>query len=155
LFQADAGALLRRLATQLRPGGIMVFHEPDWSFVRSEPVVPTYDRCCRWVIEAFARAGTTTNMSARLHRAFVSAGLGPPTMRMHTHIGDAVGAAEWLRVAADLAIVLAPTIEQHGIATAAEIGGDTLAERLIQEVRAGGGIVVGRAEVGAWARVPA
>jgi SAM-dependent methyltransferase len=150
--QADPGAMLRKLAKHLRPGGVIVFHEMDWSFVRSEPPAPTYDRCCRWIIDSFDRAGTTTNMSARLHRAFVSAGLPPPAMRMQTVIGDAVTAADWLRGAAELAIVLAPTMEQHGVATAAEIGVDTLSDRLIQEVTAGGGIVVGRADVGAWVR---
>ncbi len=151
--QADPGAMLRKLARHLRPGGAIVFHEMDWSFVRSEPPAPTYDRCCRWIIDSFDRSGTGTNMSARLHRAFIGAGLLPPAMRMQTVIGDAVSAAEWLRAAAELAIVLAPTMEQHGVATAAEIGSDTLADRVVQEVAAGGGIVIGRAEIGAWARV--
>src|SRR5215470_16314891 len=48
--QADAGDMLRRLARHLRPGGVIVFQEPDWSFVRSVPPSPTYDRCCRWVV---------------------------------------------------------------------------------------------------------
>jgi hypothetical protein len=68
--QADPGAMLRMLAKHLRPGGVIVFHEPDWSFVRSEPAIPAYDRCCRWIIEACERAGTSiVNMSARLQRA--------------------------------------------------------------------------------------
>jgi len=153
LFQTDAGDMLRRLAKQLRPGGIIVFHEPDWSFVRSEPAVPTYDRCCQWIVEAFDRAGTSTNMSAKLRHAFVSAGLPAPTMRMQAVIGDATSAAEWLRAVAELAIVLAPTMEQQGVATAAEIGSDTLADRLVREVAAAGAIVIGRAEIGAWVRV--
>jgi 2-polyprenyl-3-methyl-5-hydroxy-6-metoxy-1,4-benzoquinol methylase len=153
LFQADASDMLRRLAKQLRPGGIIVFHEPDWTFVRSVPAAPVYDRCCQWITEAFDRAGTSTNMSAKLHGAFVSAGLPPPTMRMRVAIGDAASAADWLRAVAELAIVLAPTMEQQGVATAAEIGSDTLADRVEQAVAAGGGIVIGRAEIGAWTRV--
>ena len=145
--------MLRLLAKQLRPGGIIVFHEPDWSFVRSDPVAPTYDRSCQWIIEAFDRANTSTNMSAKLHRAFVDAGLPSPMMRMQTVIGNAYSAAEWLRAVADLAIVLAPTMERHVVATLAEIGSDTLADRIVQEVAAGGGIVVGRAEIGAWVRI--
>jgi hypothetical protein len=58
-----------------------------------------------------------------------------------------------LRAVADLAIVLAPTMERQGVATSAEIGSDTLADRIVQEVAAGGGIVVGRAEIGAWVRI--
>jgi hypothetical protein len=54
---------------------------------------------------------------------------------------------------AELAIVLVPTMEQQGVTTGAEVGSDTLADRVIQDVAAGGGIVIGRAEVGAWSHV--
>jgi hypothetical protein len=153
LFQADACIMLRGLARHLRPGGVIVFHEPDWSVVCSDPVAPTYDRCCRWIVETFERAGTSTNMRARLHRAFLDAGLPPPSMRMQTMIGDSSSAAEWLRAVADLAIALIPAMEQHHVATSADLDGDSLADRLVQEVAAGGGIVVGRSEIGAWSRV--
>jgi ubiquinone/menaquinone biosynthesis C-methylase UbiE len=152
LFQTDASALLRALARHLRPGGVIVFHEPDWSTVQSDPVAPTYDRCCGWIVDTFARAGTSTNMRSRLHRAFLDAGLPPPAMRMQTTIGDASGAAEWLRAVADLAIALTPAMEQHHVATSVDIGADSLANRLVQEVASGGGIVVGRSEIGAWSR---
>jgi hypothetical protein len=125
----------------------------DWSFVRSVPAAPTYDRCCRWTIDTFDRAGTNINQSARLHRAFVKGGLPPPAMRMRAVIGDAVSAAEWLRAMAELATVVAPTMEERRVATAAEIGIDTLSDRLVQEVAGGGGIVVGRADIGAWVRI--
>jgi 2-polyprenyl-3-methyl-5-hydroxy-6-metoxy-1,4-benzoquinol methylase len=153
MFQTDASDMLRRLAKQLRPGGIIVFHEPDWTFVRAEPAAPIYERCCQWIVETFERVGTSTNMGAKLRHAFIGAGLPAPTMRMQAVIGDATSAAEWLRAVAELAIVLAPTMEQQGVATAAEIGSDTLADRMVQEVAAGGGIVIGRAEIGAWVRV--
>lgn len=151
--QADPGAMLRKLARHLSPGGVIVFHEMDWNFVRSVPPAPIYDRCCRWINDTFDRAGTNANMSARLHRAFVDAGLPPPAMRMQAVIGDAVSAAEWLRALADLATVMAPAMEELGVATAAEICVDTLSDRLAQEVAAGGGIVVGRADIGAWVRI--
>src|SRR5690242_11711164 len=80
LFQADASDMLRRLAKLLRPGGVLVFHEPDWSLARSDPAAPTYDSCIRWIIETFNRVGTDTNMAAKLHRAFLDAGLPSPTM---------------------------------------------------------------------------
>jgi SAM-dependent methyltransferase len=153
MFQADASAMLRGLARHLRPRGVIVFHEPDWSVVHSDPVAPTYDRCCRWIVDTFERAGTGTNMRSRLHRALLDAGLPPPAMRMQTIIGDASSAAEWLRAVADLAIALIPAMEQHHVATSVDIDGDSLADRLVQEVAAGRGIVVGRSEIGAWSRV--
>ena len=153
LFQDDASHMLRRLARHVRPGGIIVFHEPDWSLVRSEPPAPIYDRCCRWIVDTFERARTGTNTSARLRRDFVAAGLGVPTMRLQAVIGDAVSAEDWLRAVAELAIVLAPAMAQHGVATADEIGGDTLADRIIRDVADNNSTIVGRAEIGAWVRV--
>jgi hypothetical protein len=125
------------------------------SVVRSEPTITTYDRYCRWIIEAFERPGTSMNMVARLHRAFVSAGFPSPTMSMRTHVGDATSAAEWLRAMADLFIVLAPAMEQPGAKAEAEVGSDALAGRLTEEVAAGGGVILGRSELGAWVRVQA
>jgi len=153
MFQEDAGHMLRQLAKHVRAGGIIAFHEPDWSFLRSDPAAPAYDRCCRWIVETFERVGTSTNMSARLRQAFVNAGLGAPTMRLQAVIGDSVSAAEWLHAVAELAIVLAPAIEQQGVATAAEIGAETLTDRIIQDVAGNRSTIVGRAEIGAWARV--
>ena len=49
--------------------------------------------------------------------------------------------------------ILIPAMERHHVATAADLDGDTLADRLIQEVATGGSIVVGRSEIGAWSRV--
>jgi len=154
LFQADQSDTLRRLAKLLKPGGIIVFHEPDWSFVRSDPVAPVYDRCCAWMADTFERVGTSINMSAKLHHAFLGAGLSPPTMQMDMVIGNAVSAAEWLRAVAELIIVVAPTIEQQGIATLADIGCETLAERLVEDVSKNRSMIVGRAEIGAWTRIP-
>ena len=152
--QADPSGMLRGLVRHLRPGGVVLFHEPDWSFVRSEPIAPTYDRCCRWIIDIFDRTGASiTNTGARLHRAFSAAGLSSPTMHMHMIIGDAVSANEWLRAVADIATVMLPAMEQHGIAASADVGSDTIAERLVREVTSVGSVVIGRAEVGAWSRV--
>jgi ubiquinone/menaquinone biosynthesis C-methylase UbiE len=152
--QADPGGMLRKLAKHLRPGGVILFHELDWSFVRSEPAVPIYDRCCRWIIETFERSNASlTRTVARLHRAFLAADLPPPTMHMRTVIGDAVSAEAWLRAVADIVVTLQPAMEQHGVATSADVGADTIADRLVQAVASRRGIVVGRAEVGAWSRV--
>jgi ubiquinone/menaquinone biosynthesis C-methylase UbiE len=155
LFQSDQAGMLRRLAKLVRPGGLIIFHEPDWGFVRSEPPAPAYDQACRWMVETFGRLGQNTNMHARLRRAFLDAGLGVPTMRMRALIGDAVTAEEWLRSVADLITVIAPSIAQLGLATQAEIGAKTLAERIVRDVAANSSIVIGRAEIGAWVRVDA
>ena len=129
VFQADAAAMVRKLAKHLSPGGVIVFHEPDWSDVRLFPPAPTYDACCQWVIEASRRAGTDANGAANLYRAFLGAGLPAPQMRMQTFIGFGVTCTEWLQVAADFACTLLPKIEQFGLARAAEVDVVTLAQR--------------------------
>jgi SAM-dependent methyltransferase len=153
LFQTDQSHMLRRLAKQLKPGGIIAFHEPDWSFVRSDPVAPLYERCCAWIVDTFENVGTSSNMSAKLRQAFLGAGLSSPAMQMQAVIGDATSAAEWLGAVAELVIVLAPTIERQGIASLAEIGCETLFERLVEDVSKHRSMIIGRAEVGAWARL--
>ncbi len=50
--------------------------------------------------------------------------------------------------------LLVPIMERLGITTAAELQGDTLAERLQDELRAANGIVISPPMIGAWARVP-
>ena len=153
LFQADAAAMVRKLTKHLSPGGVIVFHEPDWSGVRSFPPAPTYDACCRWVVEAFRRAGTDTNAGINLYRAFLGAGLPAPQMRMQTFIGFGATCTDWLKVAADLARTLLPKIEQFGIATAAEVDVATLAQRLRDEAIASSPMIVGRSEIAAWSQL--
>jgi SAM-dependent methyltransferase len=152
MFQAEPAAMLRKLAEHLRPGGVIVFHEPDWESARSFPAAPTYDRCHEWIIKTFRLVGTEARMGIRLHEAFVAAGLPAPTMRLNAIVGGAMGGSGWLDQIAALVATLAPTMERFGVATAAEIGIETLAERLHREVADGRGIIVGRSEIGAWSR---
>jgi len=154
LFQADLAAMVRKLARHLRPGGTMVFHEPDWDYTRSVPPVPTYDRCRQWFAETLRLSGTPdTGMSVRLHRAFVDAGLPAPSMRMQTFIGGGVECMEWLQAFADVICSLLPAMEQLGVVTAAEVEAATLTERLRREVNASGSVIIGRSEIGAWSHV--
>lgn len=154
MFQADPAMMLRQLAKLVRPGGLIVFQEPDLTYVRSDPVSPEYDRCCEWVRQAFVGAGTRfTGVAPRLVEAFRAAGLPSPTLRMQLALGDAVSAEDWLRAIAELAITLAPAIERQGLASTAEIAGGTLADRIVRDVAARHSFIVGRAEVGAWTRL--
>ena len=153
LFQADVAGLLRRLARWVRPGGMIVFHEPDWSTARSVPPAPTYDRCCRWLIEAARRGSSDWTIGDKLHAAFVSAGLRAPTMRMRTFVSGGAEVREWLQAVAELAETLLPAMEEFGVATAAEVELATLVERMTREVAQNNSVIFGRSEIGAWSRV--
>lgn len=153
LFQADPVAMMRKLTRYVRPGGVVVFHEPDWIAARSVPPARTYDRCCGWIKEAFRRSGTDSNMAAMLYTIYVRAGLAAPSMRMQTFIGGGAACAEFLQAVADLVGSLVPTMERLGIATAAEIEIATLAERLMREAAVNASVIIGRSEIAAWSRV--
>jgi hypothetical protein len=150
MFYADPAAALRKLTRHLRAGGLLVFHESDWAGARSLPAAPTYDRCCRWVAETFGRLGTEARMGIKLHAAFVAAGLPAPAMRLDAIIGGPAGGSGWLGVLADIIGALLPEIERLGIASAAEVGIETLAERLRAELAAGGGTIASPSVIGAW-----
>jgi SAM-dependent methyltransferase len=154
LFQSDASAMVRRLLQHLRPGGLVLFHEPDWQRARSIPSVAIYDSCCRWLQQTFARAGTDTNMAGRLYKTLLGAGLANPTMRMQTFIGGGAQCADYLQAVADLVGSMLPSIVQSGVASAAEVNQATLAERMQQEVIRRECLIIGRSEIGAWARLP-
>jgi ubiquinone/menaquinone biosynthesis C-methylase UbiE len=151
-FQPDPAALLRKIAGLVRPGGVIVFHEPDRELMHSFPPAPTYERACRWVSETYRRSGVDARIGIKLYSVFQAAGLPGPTMRMHAVIGGATALDE-VHLDADQAMVLAADIERLGIATAAELGADTLVERIIQEMAANQSVIIGRAEIGAWSRV--
>jgi len=153
LFQTSPAEMLRKLARHVRPGGVMVFHEPDWVSARSTPPAPTYDRCVAWIRDTFRIAGTDSDMASRLYAAFIGAGLPAPSMRLQTFIGGGAACSEVLRVVKDLICGRVPTLERQEITTASEADVATLAERLTVEVIDNGSVVVGRSEVGAWTRL--
>jgi SAM-dependent methyltransferase len=153
LFQADAAALVRKVSRHVRPGGLVIFHEPDWVGARSIPPAPTYDRCCGWIRDTFRLAGSDSNMAGKLFTTFIRAGLAPPQMRMQTFIGGGELAADFLQAVADLVRTLVPSMKELGIAAVSESDVETLAERLKREAAENGSVIVGRAEIGAWARM--
>ncbi len=152
-FQAQPAVMLRGLARHLRPGGLLAFHEPDFGGVRSLPPVPLYDRACRWIIDTSAASGQSWSFLARVASAFADAQLPAPTVRMQTLVARPSHAEEWLTAVAYMVESLLPAMERHGIATAEEVDLPTLRDRLSEAVTAADGVVVGRSELGIWARV--
>jgi SAM-dependent methyltransferase len=127
----DPAALLRRQATVLRPGGLVVPIEVDLSTIRSLPETALGIQGRSWVVEAFAKAGMSM-LGPRLWAIVQEAGLRPLGMigvQPHFGPGDEVGIAflvETIRAAA-------PLIVGTGVATAEEIGMETLEQRLTDE----------------------
>jgi SAM-dependent methyltransferase len=81
MHQADAVAVVRRLAQLVGPGGLMLFAEP---VLMAPPLVAQDDRplaasCMGWLVEAFQSAGLRTDFGLRLYATFIAAGLQNPT----------------------------------------------------------------------------
>jgi len=153
MFQPDPAAMLRGLARHVRPGGVIVFHEVDWDGARSSPPAPIYDEACQWLVEALRLREADGWMGAKLHGAFVAAGLPAPSMGVSALIGGGKNSVDCAGLVAGLVTTLLPIIESLGIATAADVGIETLAARIISEATANGSVLAGRSEIGAWTRV--
>jgi SAM-dependent methyltransferase len=119
-FQPDPATLLREISRLVRPGGIILFHEPDREYMRSFPPTPTYDKTNRLVTETYRRSGMDVRMGVKLYPTFLAAGLAGPMMRLHAVIGGA-SALEEVHLDADQAVVLAADMEQLGVTTVREL----------------------------------
>src|SRR5262249_25099134 len=152
-FQSDPAQMLEKLARHLRPGGLIAFHEADIGGYRSFPPSPIYDACCRWIVETGQHLGFDARTGMKLHSLFCSAGLPAPSMRLEAVLGGGANGLDCL----DLVVGLVDAFSEHmvrlGVATAAEIGLETLMERMSKEAIASGSVIVGRFEIGAWCRV--
>ena len=153
MFQRDPAAMLRGVAKHARRGGVIFFQEPDLDGARSFPPAPTYDRCIQWIRETLRLSGAVPRMGMKLFSTFIAAGLPAPSMQLETLVAGVANNADPLHLFADLAGTLADAMERLGVATAAEVGLETLAERMISEASASGSVILGRFEVGAWSLV--
>jgi ubiquinone/menaquinone biosynthesis C-methylase UbiE len=151
LYLKEPAVVLRQLAGLVRPGGIVIFHEMEMTTARCVPESPLWAQTGRWIVEAFTRAGVETSMGSRLYSVFIQAGLPAPEMIVGGRVeGNPESQIfEWL---AQTVRSLLPMIEKTGVATRDEVGIDTLADRLRDEVIAKGAVAHSPLFVGAWTR---
>jgi hypothetical protein len=97
--------------------------------------------------------GAESRMGIRLHSAFVAAGFPAPSMRLGALVGGGANGADRLELVTDLVQTLVPAMGRLGVATAADIGVETLAERVRHEVISSDSVIVGRSEIAAWTRI--
>ncbi len=126
-FQEDPATMLRNLVPRLGAGGVVVFHELDWGRIGSFPPAPLYEQCCRWGMETLRRHGTESRMGMKLYSTLVSAGLPSPQVRFEALFGCGAGAGIIVRWLADFIETLLPEMERLGVASASEVGIETLA----------------------------
>ena len=153
LYQPDPVAVLRHAAAQLRAGGLLVFHEVD--FTQKPPswprTPPLWEKTFDLVAEVFRRSNLPPDFGLRLTRTFLDAGLGWPTVLGEIPIGGEPGSYlfDWLTLTVQS---LMPQIGQLGLATAEELDVETLAQRMEDETTAIGCQLLGPPQFGAWTR---
>ncbi|HEU4625375.1 MAG TPA: class I SAM-dependent methyltransferase [Steroidobacteraceae bacterium] len=153
MYMPDPVATLTRLRSLLRLQGFIVMQEGDLSSIGSEPECPLVTQLREWFVAAFAASGAETQMGSRLCSVLHRAGFAPEGswVSQPSYVGPLLDELDWF---SDLAKRIVPTLEAHGIATAAEVDVPTLAARLQAEARARDAIVFAPRLVGVWARHP-
>jgi len=153
-YVSDPVAVLMAAHHHLRPGGIVAFQEADLTVpVQAIPPSALLDKMARWILEAFRRSGTDTELGIKLRQLFLRAGFREPHLHADRFMG---GGSAWVGYAhlAGLTKSLLPLIEAGGIATAAELEVDTLARRLRDEILSTDSVVLYTVLVRAWAQRP-
>jgi len=156
MYTGEPASTLKSVVNHVRPGGLVAFAEADFGpavdFSRraqSELV----SRLWEWADAAFQHADNHPGMAIELHRAFLAAGLGAPEMLLQAPIGggDRWIGYEWF---AESMRSLVPVFERYEIATPAEVGVDTLADRMRSEILELQSLLMLLPMVTAWAIKP-
>jgi len=153
VYYPDPVSTLRKLGGKLRPGGLVMFQEPDCTGVRSLHNLPVFRRNDRWIVETIEAAGGDTSIGLRLYEYFIAARLPAPEMRLDARIGGGPD-FEGYEVAAGFTAALLDSIGERGQLLAREMDLDTLEQRIRTEAVASGGVVVFPSLIAAWTRKP-
>ncbi|MGH9432328.1 MAG: class I SAM-dependent methyltransferase [Terriglobia bacterium] len=157
MYYPNPAATLRRFVRHLRPGGIVAFQESDNSGARAFPPMAMWDRLFELMGRVLELSGAEPRMGLKLYSAFIDAGLPAPSLQADVGIIGAqdpnVGHIGSFLVQGLRSVL--PAIVKHGLATAEELDIETYGQRMIEELRATGGVWLSPPFVGAWARTPA
>lgn len=133
----------------LRPGGVVAPIEFGLHSARSLPSTPLAGHALSWLRETFTRAGIDPALGPGLWAVLQAAGLQSLGMiGVQPHFGpeDPYGPA----ILAGIVNTVLPLIERLGVATAAEVGADTLQQRLADELAASAAVFAHPMLISAW-----
>jgi SAM-dependent methyltransferase len=152
LYVDDPAKAVERMASLVRPGGVVAFMEYDMATIESVPALPLIGQIRDWVCEGFARTGHDPRLGIRLGGILDEAGL-PDTQSVALRDYLPPSSPVVPAMAAGVLRTLLPALEQYGVATADEIDLVTLEARIRDEIQVHRAFVTPPALVGAWARV--
>ena len=152
MYLPDPAATLLRLAGFLRP--VASSHSRNWRC--HPPAASPNDRCSANAaadIDTIDRAGFEIDMGGKLPMTFAAAGLPAPQMNAAGLAGAGPDSPVYDYIAGTLRSLL-PMAEAVGVATAAEMNVDRLAERLRAEAVERQACFMLPLLVGAWSNTP-
>jgi SAM-dependent methyltransferase len=156
MYLPDPAAMLRHLATRVRPGGIIAFHENDFTYPPAVfPPTELWGQMQRWMIPPpGAESRAEMRMGTKLFAAYLDAGLPAPNLIVEAPVG---GGPDWpgYDYTVETLRSLMPMLQQTNALDPAEVQIDTLAERLRRGVVEHRGVQMLPIMFGAWARKPA
>jgi|GEM_PF-91911 len=150
MYLPDPVTLLKHLVTRLRIGGIVAFHENDFTFPPT--VIPPTDlsrRFQQWTVPPPGAPGPEMRMGTKLFKVYVDAGLPEPEFRVEAPVG---GGADWpgyVYVAETLRSLM-PALQRITGLDPSQVDIDTLAERLRDDTVRQKGIQMLPIMFGAW-----
>jgi len=151
----DPTALLRQLVTRVKAGGIVAFHENDFTYpLTAFPDTELSKQFRRWAIPPEDAPGPQMRMGTQLLKTYQNAGLPVPELMLEAVIG---GGPDWpgYEYLVDTMRNLMPALEHMGLVRPGEVDLDTLAARLRDEVVSQQGVYMLPMMIGAWTRKPA
>lgn len=152
--QPDPAVFLKAAVRNLRPGGVVAFHEPDITQAGpfSWPEVPLWEETVAWIKQATAALITHRDAGRRLRCHFADAGL--PEPQIHGEFSTGGGPDSPLyRYTADTVRTLLQVLTTIGVPTG-EIGAETLEARLREAVvEAGAQVSIGAPQYLAATRI--
>ena len=147
----DPSAAVAALKAHVRPGGIVAFVEMDIEAAVAVPPMPLFEQCKGWLTGLYAKVGVEANMGSRLYETFARAGLNA-RMNGYARVEGGENALRFDFMTPSIATLL-PGIVKFGVASAEEVGIETLGERIRRDVLAGGHCIIFPRVIGAWAQV--
>lgn len=146
---ADPTVLLRRLVGFLKPGGIVAFHECDIDGAKSEPSCELFETTIERIRQTATRAGIDIRTGLKLGRIFQEAGLPTPQMILGARVESGPDSLIYTQLE-QVTRSLLPHMQRTGVATAEEVGIETLAARIREEAVARNATLVATSLIGAW-----
>lgn len=135
MYMANPDKAFVKFISHLKPGGIVAFQEPEYTLYPaiSHPDTPLINQLYQWILEVFEHSGAHLDMGIGLYHTFIEADLPPPQIHLHSPVG---AEENWTgyRYMQTIFQSLLPLIEKYKIATAEQVGVETLSNRIRQEV---------------------